>query len=278
MTKVRNFVSGLARAGKSANEIKILADATFRDKSLTKTAIYNILKKVKAGETTDNQRHLNADKIKRTQDIIAAVAADVNADRWVTCMDLATAHGVSYGTMHNILHQELGLVKKSARWLPKLLSEDQKKERVRICAEFIAAVHHRSMAMMDNIVTMDETMVSYHTPQTKRQSKQWIKKGSPGPVKAKVAASCTKQMLVAFFDKKGLVYTHIMPRGVTINANYAIIVLGKFMKHLRIKRPAMVDQEWFLHWDNAPVHTAAVVKNWLAARAIQVLTHPPLFA
>jgi hypothetical protein len=44
------------------------------------------------------------------------------------CMDLATAHGVSYGTMHNILHQELGLVKKSARWVPKLLSEDQKGE------------------------------------------------------------------------------------------------------------------------------------------------------
>jgi histone-lysine N-methyltransferase SETMAR len=242
---------------------------------LTKTAIYNILKKVKAGETTDDLRHLNAKKTKRTQDIIAAVAADVNADRRVKCMDLATAHGVSYGTMHNILHKELGLVKKSARWVPKLLSEDQKKERVRICTDFVAAIHRRSMAMLDNIITMDETMVSYHTPQTKRQSKQWIKKGSPGPVKAKVAASRTKQMLVAFFDKKGLVYTHIVPRGVTINANYTIIVLGKFLKQLRLKRPEMVEQEWFLHWDNAPVHTAAVVQNWLAARAIQVLPHPP---
>jgi hypothetical protein len=60
MTKVHDFVAGLARAGKIANEIKILADAAFGDKSLTKTAIYNILKKVKAGETTDDQRHLNA--------------------------------------------------------------------------------------------------------------------------------------------------------------------------------------------------------------------------
>ncbi len=199
MTKVCDFVAGLARAGKSANKIKILTDAAFGDKSLTKTTIYNILKKVKAGETTDDQRHLNAKKTKRTH-IIATVAADVNADWQVTCRDLATAHGVSYGTMHNILHEELGLVKKSARWVPKLLSEDQKKERVRICTEFVTASHRRSMAIMDNIVTMDETMVSYHTPQTKRQSKQWIKKGSPGPVKAKVAASRTKQMLVAFFD------------------------------------------------------------------------------
>ncbi len=74
--------------------------------------------------------------------------------------------------MHNILHQELGLVKKTARWVPKLLSEDQKRERVRICTEFVAAIHRRSMVMLNNIVTIDKTMVSYHTPQTKRQSKQ----------------------------------------------------------------------------------------------------------
>jgi hypothetical protein len=40
MTKFRNFMAGLARARKSANDIKILADAAFGDKSLTKTAIY----------------------------------------------------------------------------------------------------------------------------------------------------------------------------------------------------------------------------------------------
>jgi hypothetical protein len=87
---------------------------------LTKTAIYNILKNVKAGETTNDQWHLNAKKTKWTQDIITAASANVNAERQVTCMDLATVHGVSYGTMHNILHEELGLVKKLAHWVPKL--------------------------------------------------------------------------------------------------------------------------------------------------------------
>jgi hypothetical protein len=127
--------------------------------------------------------------------------------------------------MHNILHVELGLVKQSAHWVPKLLSPEQKEERVWICTEFVAAVDRSSMAMLDQIITMDETMVSYHTPQTKRQSKQWIKKGKPGPIKAKVYASQTKQMLLAFFDSKGLVYTHIIPKGTAINANYILVVL-----------------------------------------------------
>jgi hypothetical protein len=73
---------------------------------------------------------------------------------------------VSYGNMHNIHHDNLGLVKKSARWVPKLLSEDQKKEHVKMCKEFVSAVSS-FMEMLENIVTMDETMVSYHTPLSK---------------------------------------------------------------------------------------------------------------
>jgi histone-lysine N-methyltransferase SETMAR len=275
MTQVRDFVAGLARTGKSAGEIKKLVDAAYGDKALGLTSIYYIIKKVKAGKTTDDQRHLSAKKTKRTADIVAAVAADVKEDRRVNCRDLAFAHGVSNGTMHSILRDDLGLVKKSARWVPKLLDEDQKLERVRTCTEFVAAVQRRSMAMLDCIVTMDETMVSYHTPETKKQSKQWIKKGQPGPIKARVHASRTKQMLLAFFDSKGLIYTNIVPRGSMVNATYIVKALGTFMQHLKKKRPAMVSQEWFFHWDNAPVHTAAVVKTWLAANNIQLLQHPP---
>jgi hypothetical protein len=37
----------------------------------------------------------------------------------------------------------------------------------------------------------------------------------------------------------------------------------------------MVAQKWWFHWDNAQVHTAAVVQEWLAARNVQVIRHPP---
>jgi hypothetical protein len=39
-------------------------------------------------------------------------------------------------------------------------------------------------------------------------------------------------MLLAFFDIKGLVYTLIMPIGTTINTNYILVVLGKFMDEI----------------------------------------------
>lgn len=118
-------------------------------------------------------------------------------------------------------------------------------------------------------------MVCFHTPETKKQSKRWIPKGQPGPIKAKVQASRTKQMVLAFFNSKGLIYTNIVPRGATGNAAYITKALDTFMKHINKKRPEMAKQQWFFHWDNAPVHTAAVVKNWFAAREVKLIEHPP---
>jgi hypothetical protein len=50
-----------------------------------------------------------------------------------------------------------------------------------------------------------------HTPTTKMQSKKWLKKGTPGPIKAEVTASHTKQMVLAFFDNKGVIYMITFP-------------------------------------------------------------------
>jgi len=51
------------------------------------------------------------------------------------------------------------------------------------------------MAMLECIYTMNETLVAYHTHENKRESKQWIPKGQPGPIKATVIASRMKRMV-----------------------------------------------------------------------------------
>jgi hypothetical protein len=91
-------------------------------------------------------------------------------------------------------------------------SGDEKREG-RICEAFMSLLCHHNMAMLDLIVTMDESAVSFQTPQTKQQSKKWLVKGQPGPIKAKVHASRTKQIVLAFFDSKGLIYMNYVPGG-----------------------------------------------------------------
>ncbi len=241
-------------------------DAAFGDKTLQKTAIYAIIKKVKAGKNTSDQRHLNGKKTLRNAALIASVAAAVEQDRRLSVKSFAVAHGVGVGTIYCILHEDLGFEKKVCPLGTQTAVAGSENSACRRLPDFVAAIHRHSFTMLDNIVTMDETMVSYHTPETKKQSKQWMAKGKPGPIKARIQASRTKQMILAFFDNKGLVYSHIIPRGVPINADYIVKVLGLFMKQLKKKRPAMVAQQWWFHWDNAPVHLAS---------GVQVIRHPP---
>jgi hypothetical protein len=68
---------------------------------------------------------------------------------------------------------------------------------------------------------------------------------------------------------------HIVPRGAAINATYTIKALGKFMEHFKKKRPAMAQQQWLFQWDNPPVQTTASMKEWMAAKGIQLLEHLP---
>ncbi len=60
-----------------------------------------------------------------------------------------------------------------------------------------------------------------------------------------------------------------------MNATYTVESLSNFMKIFKKKSPIMAAGDWFLHWDNAPVHTAAIVTDWLVARCVQLLEHLP---
>jgi hypothetical protein len=82
-------------------------------------------------------------------------------DRRVTLKKHARAHGVFKRMINLILRHDLNLTKKSARWVPKLLT-DYIKERVRTSKLFLAMVCHHSMLIRDNTVTMDIS-VSFHT-------------------------------------------------------------------------------------------------------------------
>jgi hypothetical protein len=94
---------------------------------LKTTQIYYIILKAKAGKTTPDQRHLNAEKTKSLA-FVADIAIAIKKERRVTIRNLALAHGVSTCTIQNTLHKDLNMVKKNARWVPKLLNDQQKRE------------------------------------------------------------------------------------------------------------------------------------------------------
>ena len=90
---------------------------------------------------------------------------------------------MSVGSIETILHDHLHMSKVSARWVPRLLTPNQKQQRVDSCKELIE-LESKDIRFFYRIVTMDETWVHHFDPEMKSSSMQWKTPSSPTPKKA----------------------------------------------------------------------------------------------
>jgi len=125
---------------------------------------------------------------------------------------------------------------------------------------------------LDKVITGDESWVFDYDPETKRQSSEWYTKISPRPKKARMSRSKVKTMIIVFFDSRGIVYKEFVPPGLTVNHAIYKDVLERLRKRVQQVRTDIAD-DWVLHHDNAPAHTALSIREFLTN--IPVLPHPP---
>ncbi len=77
------------------------------------------------------------------------------------------------------------------------------------------------------------------------------------------------------FDMGGLVYQYYVVMGSTINAEYFVTVMRSFLKVLKKKRPTKIENGWIFHMANSPSCTAALTMEFVSAKGIRTVTHPP---
>ncbi|KAG5312849.1 SETMR methyltransferase, partial [Acromyrmex insinuator] len=115
------------------------------------------------------------------------------------------ATGISHGTVISILHEQLGMKKLSARWVPRLLTVDHKRNRVTISKQCLK-MFQRNVPdkFLRRFITVDETWIHYFISETKEQSKQWISPSEPAPKKAKTVNNILKKKCPHLAKKKVL--------------------------------------------------------------------------
>lgn len=156
---------------------------------------------------------LTKKKIRDVQDVI-------ESDRRYTVRDVCDMTGLGRGTVHRILKEHLHMRKLSSRWVPRLLTSDHKEQRVDSSRKFLARYQKEGDAFLDRIITTDETWLFLYDPETKEQSRQWTRDGSPPPKKARQSKSVGKQMYIYFMDRSGMILQHAVPLKTTVNAAY----------------------------------------------------------
>lgn len=199
----------------------------------------------------------------------------VKADRRSTLQDIAEATRISRERVSYILNVELDMSKRCARWVPRLLTTQQKLKRVECSTAILERFRQNPTDFLRKFVTCDETWVHHYTPENKQQSKQWTKRGEPAPKKAKVSLSAGKVMASVFWDAKGILLIDYLPKGQTITALYYSKLLDRLKAAIVEKRPGRKHKKIIFHQDNAPVHTSGIVKEKLAKLKFETLDHPP---
>ena len=88
--------------------------------------------------------------------------------------------------------------------------------------------------------------------------------------------SNVKSMLICFFDIDGIIHKEFVPPGQTVNAKFYCDILRRLREDMRRKRPGKWrTNNWVLHRDNAPAHTALAGQHFLASKDMTVVPHPP---
>jgi histone-lysine N-methyltransferase SETMAR len=205
---------------------------------------------------------------------VAQVEQLVMEDRRATVEEIAESLGMSVGTVHRILHEHLGMVKVSARWIPKLLSLQQKVDRVNICKQLLQDYENDLDGFYARLVTGDESWFHYYEPESKVQSMQWKHPDSPAPVKPLATPSAGKRMATVFWDSKGILLIEWLPQGETINSNYYINVLEKLRDAIKTTRRGKLSKKILLHHDNAKPHTSVTTAAATRRLGFEVLPHP----
>ena len=111
------------------------------------------------------------------------------SDRRSTTRHIGQILGISHTGVHIILRDDLKMTKVSARWVPRLLTPEQKRIWMNMSYDNLVLFDKDPVDFHARFVTVDETWVHHFTPETKRANFQWKHSDSPPPKKAKVSLS-----------------------------------------------------------------------------------------
>ena len=141
----------------------------------------------------------------RIPQLISQIKNFMDKDRRVSIETISAQFVVSVGTVHTIICEELKMRKICVKFLPRVLGEDQKERRFHESREMVELINS-DPAVLDALVTCDESWINCYDPETKRQSSQWKHAGSARPKKARQSKSTHKLLMILFLTAlaKGL--------------------------------------------------------------------------
>jgi len=251
---------------KTATEAHSMLVETYGEHALSQSQCYRWYKKFSGGNF-ELENETRGKPAKKFED--AELQALLDEDDSQTQSELAEQLGVDQASISRRL-RDMGKIHKLSRWVPYELSERQQENRRTTCEMLLARFQRKSF--LHRIVTGDEKWIFFENP--KRQ-KSWVDPGAAASSTVRPNRFGKKTMLCVWWDQNGIVYYELLKPGETVNTARYLQQMIDLEQAARINRPqyrSFHDKLILLH-DNAPAHTAAVVKKKIEELGWETLAH-----
>ena len=123
--------------------------------------------------STCDAPHPGRPKTVTTPEIMDQIHELILEDRRISTKSIAEQLGISLERLGSIIHEYLDMRKLSAKWVPKCLNADQKRQRCQSSEqhlEFFDAI--RIISCLARFLSVDETRLYHYDPETKSNN-QW---------------------------------------------------------------------------------------------------------
>ena len=206
---------------------------------------------------------------------VATVKKLIVEDAHYTMQEIEELSGIYLSSVLKILREQLGLRKICARWVPHLLTDEQKQSRVRFALQVIEKYDKCDPRRLEEIVTGDETWIYHFQPDSKAKNKVWVSSEGERPVIARRCKTSNRMLYAIFFDSKGPVLQIPVPKGSSVTGKFSReSVLTQLVDFYQKRRPHTGVRGIKLLHDNAWAHKSTMAQEYQKKSGLDVLDDP----
>ena len=182
----------------------------------------------------------------------------------------AAALGVSHMTVRNGL-QQLGLRYHCTRWVPHVLTEGNRRQRVQVAKDILDMIGEMTAEQLPNLVTADESWFFHDNPHDGR----WCAEGEPPETAPQRTISSEKSLVCVFWTMRGPLLVAALDTRETYTSETAVRLLDQLDASVRAQGNEMGIRGMRLHWDNARPHFSRLTQSVIGRLGVSIVPHPP---
>jgi transposase len=194
------------RFGDSKAETIQKIQQAFGDDAMGATQIKEWFNRFKDGcKLAESDQRFGRPSTSRNANVIEIVCSLILEDCRLTIREIADEVGISTGSAHLILTEDLHMCIMVVKFVPKLFSQEQQQLCLEVAWDMLECANGET-EFLKTVITGDETWVYGYDPERKVQLSQWKHCSSPRLKKAQWVWNKVKVLLTVFFDYRGIVH------------------------------------------------------------------------